>query len=41
MQSQLVFQEKNEIERLRVQNELLACYVERRNDCEGERGKIR
>ena len=26
MKSQLVFQEKNEIERLRVQNELLACY---------------
>ena len=26
MQSQLVFQEKNEIKRLRVQNELLACY---------------
>ena len=26
MQSQLVFQEKNEIKRLRVHNELLACY---------------
>lgn len=26
MQSQLVFQEKNEIRRLRVQNELLSCY---------------
>jgi len=26
MQSQLVFQEKNEIERLRVQNRLLSCY---------------
>ena len=26
MQSQLVFGEKNEIKRLRVQNELLACY---------------